>query len=178
MKQITNQQIKEVYKLFEESFIPAELRPYDLFCPLFEKGEFKIYVRENQIIEGAMIVWEWNDFIYLENFAVNKNLRGKGIGGTLLEELKQLYPYHSIVLEVEAGKDEVSQKRIQFYQRHQWILNSYGYIQPQLRENVDDVYLYLMSYPHALNEKEFKQIKNDLFKQVYKRGLLNETTKR
>lgn len=171
MKQITNQQFKQVYQLFEKSFIPAELRPYELLYSLFLKGELKIYIQEQKTdIVGAMIVWELNDYIYLENFAVCENLRGQGIGGTLLEELKKIYPHHSIVLEVEEAKDEISQRRIQFYQRHQWIFNPYGYIQPQLRKNVENVYLYLMTYPHAINQQQFIQIKEELFHKVYNRG--------
>lgn len=171
MKLITRQQLDLVYQLFEKSFIPAELRPYEFFCSLFDNHELKIYSQEQDgHIEGALIIWEFDSFVYVENFAVDENLRGRGIGGNLLEELKLLYPQYPIILEVDEPKDEISRRRIGFYQRHQWMWNPYSYIQPQLRENVDDVRLFLMSYPYAIDEKQFHQIKDNLLTRVYKRG--------
>lgn len=168
MKQITNQQLREVYQFFEQSFILAELRPYEWLYSLFQEGKLKIYIQEQENdMVGAMIVWKLENFIYLENFAVQKDLRGQGIGGLMLEELKKMYPHDTIVLEVEEGKDEISQRRIQFYQRHQWIFNPYHFIQPQLREKAEDIHLYVMTYPHAIDEQQFMKIKKDLFNKVY-----------
>lgn len=169
MKLLTNEQFDQAYNLFEKAFIPAELRPYELMKTLFLNKEFLIYgLFKNDEIIAAIIVWEFDDFIYLENFAVSNQLRGQGIGGYILEEMKKIYLNRLIVLEVEQPFDEMSQRRIAFYKRHQWILNPFHYIQPLLRENSEDVHLMLMSTPHCIDEDDFQHIKNVLFQKVYK----------
>ncbi len=169
MELLTLKQFDEVYQLFEEAFIPAELRPYDRMKDLFSKNEFKIYILKEKVkIIGAMIAWEFDDYIYLENFAVDSSLRGNGIGGTILEYMKKVYHNKTIVLEVEEPVDDLTLRRIEFYKRHQWVLNDYHFIQPLLRENVDDVHLMLMSYPCVLNHQQCDKIKDELTRKVYK----------
>jgi len=160
----------EVYALFQKAFVKEELRPYDKMKKLFENQELKIYglKQDNKIVVG-LLVWEFNDFIFLENFAVDEILRGQGIGGQFLDEFKELYPNQLFVLEVEKPFDEMSQRRIGFYQRHQMILNPFSYIQPTLDVEPTHITLQLMSYPNSLNEKQFQTMKKDIFLRVYKK---------
>lgn len=170
MKKLNLQQFNQVYQLFEKAFIPAELRPYEQMKTLYNHNEFQIYTRiDNEQLIAAMIVWEFDEFVYFENFAVDQKFRGQGIGSQFLKELQRFYADKLLILEVEKPFDEISEKRIQFYQRHQWKLNPYEYIQPLLRENEEDVHLQLMSYPNQINNQQFQNIKNTLFKYVYKR---------
>lgn len=178
MKLAEQSQLKQIYQLFEESFIPSELRLFDSFLQLFYNHEFKIYIEEKDLqIIAALIVWEFNDYIFLENFAVNKKIRGQGIGGVFLETLKDIYPNHFMVLEVEENKNELTNRRIQFYQRHQWCLNSFHYKQPSFRKNIDGEELYMMSYPHLLSHEQFLNIKSDLFHRVYQCHYQKESEK-
>lgn len=92
MKKISIEQFDEVYHLFQQSFIPAELRPYQQMKELFEKDMFTIYAQyEKDALLGAMIVWELKSCIYLENFAVDSQMRGKGLGSQFLKEICCLY---------------------------------------------------------------------------------------
>lgn len=162
-------EIDDVYQLFENSFVPAELRPYQWFVDLYNSNKFKIYIeKQEQTILGAIIVWEFNDFAYLENFAVNQEIRGQGLGGKILEEIKNIYADVTIVLEVEKVYDELSKRRIEFYQRHDFKLNPWIYIQPPLRQESSDVKLHLMSYLGNLDEERYRNIKETLFETVYK----------
>ena len=93
MKKLNIQEFDEVYALFEKAFIPAELRPYEKMLPLLEKGEFDVYgYYQNNKLTGALLIWEFDDFVYLENFAVDESVRGQGIGSILLDEMKTLFP--------------------------------------------------------------------------------------
>lgn len=172
MEKIDKNDFDEVYALFEKAFPLAELRPYDLMKELFQNDEFLIYSykKENQIV-GALIVWEFNDFVYLENFAIDESLRGQGIGSYFLDEAKKLYSKKLIVLEVEEPIDTITKRRVAFYERNQYILNPYHFIQPALRENVSKVELMLMSYPNAIDVYTFDQIKKQIFRVVYHQGI-------
>lgn len=168
MKLANQQQLKQIYQLFENSFIPSELRPYDAFSHMFYNHDFQIYIEEqdSQVI-AALIVWEFQDYIFLENFAVDQHLRGQGIGGVFLEKLKDFYPNYDMILEVEEDKNDLTHRRIQFYQRHQWLFNDFHYQQPSLRENMVGEELYIMSYPSLLSEEQFLKRKKELFHKVY-----------
>lgn len=167
MEKISLSQFDEVYKLFEESFVLCELRPYEQMKELFKQGMFCIYVKYMQdTLLGAMIVWPFSSFVYIENFAVNSKARGQGIGGMMIEEIKKEYDC-LFVLEVEKPFDELSKRRVSFYQKHDYIFNDFNYLQPPLRQEHQDVDLYVMSYPQRICDKQFHQIKQQIFQTVY-----------
>lgn len=173
MEEITTLDFDNVYSLFEESFPQAELRAYQLVKDLYEKDVIKIYKLEKDILlQGAMIVWELSShYIYIENFAINKTLRGSGLGSVMLDDIKKKYLGYQFILEVEVPYDEMSERRISFYQRNQFIINQYQFIQPSLRsvnENTN-IHLLFMTYPTSLeNEYDFDIIKKQIFQTVYK----------
>lgn len=168
MKKITIEQFDEVYALFEEAFIPEELRTKEKMKSFFEEGRFDIYVMEEKgKVLGALIIWEFEDFVYLENFAVDQKQRNHGIGSRLLQEMKSIFPTKTLILEVDEPSDNLSKRRIAFYQRNGYHLTSYDYIQPPLRKDGIPVHLYLMSYPYLISKKEFEAIKDNIFQTVY-----------
>lgn len=162
----------EVYALFQKAFIPAELRPYQKTKRLVKDKELMIYgLKQNNKIVVALLVWKLNGFVFLENFAVDESLRGQGIGGQFLDDFKQLFPNQTLILEVEKPYDEMSHRRIGFYQRHQMVLNPFSYEQPTLDVKPTNVILQLMTSPNAINEKQFQIIKKEIFKTVYKQKI-------
>ncbi len=165
---LNNNDFNQIYTLFEEAFIPSELRPYQLMKDYFYQNKFKIYgIKDNNQLLSAMIVWEFDDFIFIENFAVKKENRGKGLGSQMIESIQSFYQDKLIVLEVELDIDEITHKRIEFYINHKFILNQYFYIQPVLRDSYPTLKLQMMSYPYQLNDQLFNNIKSLLFKNVY-----------
>ncbi|MBS5113684.1 MAG: GNAT family N-acetyltransferase [Coprobacillus cateniformis] len=172
MEKITLKEFDEVYALFDKAFIPAELRPYEKMKLLFLEDEFVIYgMSQDEKIVGAIIVWEFNDFVYLENFAVDQSLRGQGLGSQILQAVKELYPHQLLVLEVEEPIDDLTKRRVAFYQRNQYVLNPYHFVQPPLRKNAPKVELMYMSYPDSINVYAFDQIKKQIFRIVYQQGI-------
>lgn len=168
MEKLKYENFDEAYALFENAFVPAELRCYNQMKELFLQNKFVIYEYRKDIqLIGAMIVWEFNECIYLENFAVASSMRNQGIGSFFMKQIKDMYPNHLIVLEVEEPVDSLSTRRVDFYQRHHFKLNPFHYIQPALRENADKVHLMLMSYPDCMHNEKYQHIKKILFKEVY-----------
>lgn len=168
MEKLTMTDFDEVYQLFQKAFIPEELRPYEKMKCLFQQQRIIIYgYKSEQKIISALLVWELENCIYWENFAVDESMRGQGLGGRALEEVKALYPNQLIILEVEKPFDDMSKRRIGFYQRHDFILNPFSYIQPTLDVNPTQVCLQLMSFPHSLEEVQYQKIKQELFEVVY-----------
>ena len=81
--------------------------------------------------------------------------------------MKEIYKYRIIVLEVEKPFDEMSTRRIGFYQRHDFHFNEYSYVQPSLDGLPSHVHLHVMTYPREIDHMTFEQIKAETFKVVY-----------
>lgn len=170
MKILVKEELNEAYQLFQKSFPISELRPYEKMIHLFDKGLFHVYGEYQQDkLVGALLIWEFDDFVYLENFAVDQTLRGQGIGSILLNEMKLLFPTKLHILEVETPQDELTKRRVGFYERNDYILNPFHYIQPTFRLADEGVELMLMSYPNPINVYTFDQIKKQIFRAVYQK---------
>lgn len=167
MYKLEESQFDEAYQIMEASFPRSELRPYPKMKELFINKKLFFYgIEAKGTLFAIIIVWEFETFIFLENFAVLKNQRGKGLGSKSLDGLKKLYD-KKIVLEVEKPFDSMSRKRISFYERNGFILSEFGYMQPPLNEEINDVPLILMSFPNSLHELEFEEMKKEIFKEVF-----------
>lgn len=168
MKKICLKQFDEVYQLFEQSFIQTELRPYRQMKDFFQRGLFTVYAKyEKDGLLGAMVVWKLNSCVYLENFAVNEKQRGRGLGSYFLQQLCHLYDGQLLVLEVEKPHDDLSKRRIDFYERKGFLLTSFGYVQPTFRSNDEAVSLNLMTYPKMIDYQKYQEIKKEIFEVVY-----------
>ena len=94
-------------------------------------------------------------------------MRGKGLGSKMLKEFIGSKKSDTIILEVELPEDEISTRRIKFYERNGFKLNTYEYFQMPLRKHSAPIPLYLMSYPKNLSSDEFRNYKSLIYKNVY-----------
>ncbi len=169
MFEINNSDFDKAYNVLESSFIPAELKPREVLRSQWNKGELSVMcIEENEEIAGVITLWVFSDFVFAENFAVDKRFRNKGIGAELLQEVIKKYQNKRIVLEVEPAENETQKRRIGFYERNGFTLSPFGYIQPPLRAGCEDVKLQIMHTGDTLKASEFEIMKKQIFKTVYK----------
>ena len=92
---------------------------------------------------GLLTTWHFEDFIYIEHFAIDPTLRSQGYGS---EALKAFIHEHGkpIVLEAEPPTDALSIRRIKFYERIGLTLYDFPYMQPAYTEDSNPVELRLM----------------------------------
>ena len=97
----------------------------------------------SQKLLGLLTTWEFDDFIYIEHFAIDPSLRSQGYGS---EALKAFIHEHGkpIVLEAEPPTDALSIRRIKFYERIGLTLYDFPYMQPAYTEDSHPVELRLM----------------------------------
>lgn len=167
MLQFTSQSdFSEIYRIMQASFSGDEYRPYDEQLALFEEPECRIYYMP----AGFLAVWEFESFIYIEHFAVDPALRNSGTGSAMLQELVKQYQ-KPICLEVELPEDELTRRRIGFYERNGFVFNEYPYIQPPISKGKSPVPLRIMTYGEAITRETFEAMKNVLYRSVYKYGV-------
>ena len=97
----------------------------------------------SQKLLGLLTTWHFEEFIYIEHFAIDPTLRSQGYGS---EALKAFIHEHGkpIVLEAEPPTDALSIRRIKFYERIGLTLYDFPYMQPAYTEDSHPVELRLM----------------------------------
>lgn len=163
LQRINETNFPEIYRIMQASFSDDEYRPYDEQLALFEEPEYRIYYMS----AGFLAVWEFESFIYIEHFAVDPALRNSGTGSAMLQELVKQYQ-KPICLEVELPEDELTRRRIGFYERNGFVFNEYPYIQPPISKGKSPVPLRIMTYGSAITQDTFEEMKRVLYQRVYK----------
>lgn len=158
-----------IYSLMEESFPSEEYRSYDEQKALLNNPAYTIYVlnNEHQDIMAFIAVWEFDDFAFIEHFAVNPNYRNGGIGARVLNEMVELLSI-TVCLEVEPPETEMAKRRIGFYKRNKFFLNDYPYMQPSISPGKAAIPLLIMTTGGTVDEATFEQMKDTLYAKVYK----------
>ena len=185
LQRINETNFPEIYRIMQASFSDDEYRPYDEQLALFEEPEYRIYYMPAIGMErvgnhstgnstmhaaGFLAVWEFESFTYIEHFAVDPALRNSGTGSAMLQELVRKYQ-KQICLEVELPEDELTRRRIGFYERNGFVFNEYPYIQPPISKGKSPVPLRVMTYGKGITRQAFEEMRKVLYRRVYKCGI-------
>lgn len=137
------------------------------------RKEFTAYlIQEDQQEIGFVTVWNFIakdpafPFAYIEHLAIDPSRRNSGYGSRILQWFKTEYK-RKLVLEVEPPHDELSRRRIDFYQRCGLELCSIKYFQPPYRKGGEAIPLFLMHWGWNGFEQYFEQVRNILHREVY-----------
>ena len=159
--------LSKIKKIYENSFPVDERRDFDKVIDLIKDVRFQlrgVFVDDDLV--GFISLWDFNEFLYVEHFAIDKELRGNGLGTHVLQNILDETPI-KIVLEVDLPSDNISFKRIKYYQKFGFTLCHQEYIQPPYGEGKDAVPMFIMSKPEIDDFTEFQQITKTLHSQVY-----------
>lgn len=168
LEKLSIKDFDKVYQLMEESFPADEYRPRNGQLALFENSAYTIYAlyHNTRDIKAFIAVWNFDTLAYIEHFAVNSTYRNGGLGSLILQQLQKLLQ-KPICLEVEPPETDMAKRRIGFYERNGFFFNDYPYMQPAMATDRKPIPLRIMTSQHAVNEEEFLQIKNLLYREVY-----------
>lgn len=144
---------KSVWTLYEESFPVAERRKMgDHLRACGDDRFFPLSAWEGGELIGLMFFWEWDSYRYLEYLAVNPALRGHGYGSQLLRHLRD--SAHTIILEIDPLSNELSVRRLQFYERSGYTLTPYRFVHLPYRLDANAQELLILSYPHMITKEQ------------------------
>ena len=114
---------------------------------------------------GFIALWEFSDYIYIEHIAIDPDKRSGGYGSKTLEKVKELFK-KKIILEAEEPVTEQQKKRIRFYDKAGFKVNTYEYEQPSYHGG-DGVPLMILSYPDFIRKEEFNRFVTETKNSVY-----------
>lgn len=160
--------LDQVEKTYNDSFPEAERRAFSLVRTLLrEDTRFRIYTLfRDEAYVGFITAWQFEGFVYAEHFAIDETARNGGIGG---KAMKGFLARHEdpIVLEVEMPTEEMSKRRVGFYERLGFVLDHHTYFQPPYRQGEDWLEMRLMTHGDIDMEESFENIKTVIHENVY-----------
>lgn len=143
------------FPIFEQR---TEVQQNIAFCK--ENYHLIAYIDENDFV-GFISYWDFESYVYIEHFAVNSDIRGKGYGSKILnlfiESVNKI-----VLLEIDPIVDEVSAARMRFYKRNGFYENIHNHVHPAYREAFDAHHLIVMSTERIISDEEYLRFKSDL----------------
>lgn len=156
-------------QLYLDAFPPTERRDTEQQRAITDNEKKFIFntLRFRNKAVGFLSYWNLDDFIYIEHFAIDTSMRGKSIGGKILQLLHESIN-KPVILEVEHPNTELAARRIHFYERCGYTLWKSDYLQPPYQKGFSPLPLYLMCHGNLHETTDFERIKDSLYKDVYK----------
>lgn len=155
-------------ELLTTAFPPEERRPPEEQRLITDR---KAHFSSNIILHderpiGLLTYWTFNDFCYIEHFAIHASSRNGGFGRKALAHfIKQ--EQLPIVLEVEPPTEEIARRRIAFYARQGFSLWRKPYLQPPYKKGGNYFPLHLMVHGYLNEEASYEHIKKTIYREVY-----------
>lgn len=122
---------------------------------------------EKQQLQGFLTVWDLDEVAFIEHFAVRSSCRNSGLGSRMLQELSEKLG-KQLCLEAELPETDMAKRRLSFYCRNGFFVNTYPYLQPALEEGKSPVPLYILTTESQLTEGDFKKLVDQVYAFVYK----------
>lgn len=170
MREMNAEDFTEVYRIMEASFPEDERRPEGEQRALLSEERYRIYIEKNENTDkicAFIATWEFDDFIFVEHFAVDETERNSGKGTAILKKLTTSTE-KQICLEVELPVEIAAKRRIAFYERNGFYLNDYPYVQPPISKGKQTVPLRIMTSRGPVSKVRFDYLKRTLYEKVYR----------
>ncbi|MEG1002576.1 MAG: GNAT family N-acetyltransferase [Clostridium sp.] len=167
LKNIDNSDWKKVFEIYKESFPKYELRNIEDHEEAMKDDKFFcVYVKDEDKLVGIIFYWEWEHFRYIEHFAVNSKLRGGRYGSRIIEKLCK--DDKTTILEIDPIVDEISERRLVFYERLGFVMNKFTHLHPPYKKDDKGHELKVLSYKRTINDKEFENFETFLENHIMK----------
>ncbi len=172
IKESADPLLDKVEVTYIKSFPQEERRAFSLVRDLIDSNPyFNVYVFiKGDDYVGFITIWQLDGFDYVEHFAIDPAARNGGIGGKALQSFLD-FSEKPIVLEVESPEDEMSRRRIGFYERLGFILDDNHYLQPPYREGDSWLKMFLMSCGEIDLTTSFEKVRDSIYSHVYQQNL-------
>ena len=155
LEQPDKEQLDLISSLYHEAFPPSERKPFSLIKRLMQKGIMDVLALHEDRFLGLAILFRHEHLVLLDYFAIMPEERSRGIGGEVLNLIRERYPDSRIILEIEDGDDEEMQRRKRFYLRN-------GFTGTGIRIGLFDVPMELLSDGGELSYLQYHRLMSQL----------------
>ena len=92
--------------------------------------------------------------------------RNGGLGDRMVKAFLERFG-KPFFIEVEPPEDELTRRRIGFYERNGFVLNDYDYVQPSLGEGKEPVPLRIMTWPRGMSSVELSEMERRIRQRLF-----------
>ena len=147
----------EFWKIYSSSFPLSERRNPDQQTSIFKNQDYQldVYLLDNHAI-GFIAHWKAKEFVFIEHFAIASEVRNKGFGNAILKEFIEgnIVP---VILEIEPPMDDLTRRRLKFYEYLGFIRNDHLHYQPPYHTSDQPLHLVILTYPNQIDEELYQQ---------------------
>ena len=151
---------QEAWSLYMRAFPEIERRSLEDHLRLM--GHNPLFEADGAWLDGkfAGLIFHWQvgRFRFVEFLAVEDKLRGLNIGSRIMQQM--IDRYKEVILEIEPPVDELTRRRLHFYERLGFQVNDYNYVHPSYAEPQTHFNLVVLSYLRPLTREEAHQFAN------------------
>lgn len=168
IKNIHDKWYKDFYEIYSKSFPVYEQRNAEQQIEAFNNKHYHLdCIIENDELLSFICFWNFEEYVYIEHFAVNDKYRGKNIGTcTLLKFIETVNK--TVILEIDPVRDNISAKRLKFYEKIGFLSNPYKHFHPAYNANYKPHELLVLSSASLLTSDLYDDFKDVLNKIVMK----------
>ncbi|HCX98617.1 MAG TPA: GNAT family N-acetyltransferase [Bacteroidales bacterium] len=153
--------------LYENSFPPEERREHSQLVVLLSNPSCHInHVYHNDVLAGLITFWHFNEFVYVEHFAILPHFRDKGVGKEVVRKFLSSI-IKPVLIEVEPPADYQGKRRVKFYSNLGFTLLDRVYVQPSYDGVKPQVELRLMCTLGNLSTSVLDKWIDELMQGVY-----------
>ena len=156
---------------YQTAFPPHERRPFEALVQLLPQPDMHLcaLVEAGQPV-GFITYWQWPDagVLFIEHFAIDPHWRGRQLGQQALTQVLSV-PAAYYLLEAERPVDDISKRRIHFYERQGFRVNAFPYAQPPYQPGNPAIPMKLLSRPVIHEQTLFNELSRLIEERVYRR---------
>ena len=156
-----------LWAIYNESFPRNERRSIDHQRAAFCSDRYRLdaFVEDDRVA-GLAGYWDFPDYVYIEHLAIDSGLRGGGYGSRIVRELLERVG-KTVILEIEPVEDEITARRLRFYEKLGFRANPYPHRQHKYHDDDPEGFgLTILSYPAEISERDYERFDRDLRKTV------------
>ena len=147
----------KAWSLYETSFPAIERRSLEEQKQIQNDSRYKVHAYlDDKTFVGIVFYWDFDKFRFIEHFAVDSGFRGKSYGSKILNSL--LNSDKEVVLEIELINDEISKKRLKFYEKFDFKVNDFKHYQVPFRQKQESLELLFLSHKRVLTNDEYEEL--------------------
>ena len=163
--------VEETVALLLRAFPPSERRTEQGQKRLFEDERYRVITaREGETFLGFIACWEFPQGTFVEHLATAEEVRGRGIGASLVRKVQENCRRPLFLESEPAGSTPFADRRLAFYRRLGFCEDARPYMQPPLQPGQPSIPLTVLTYPCLLQQQEYEDLKNVIWREVYKIG--------
>lgn len=152
----------ELWQTYESSFPITERRTLQAQALAFAHPRYRLEAwLSGTSFAGLTGSWLYDNYRFVEHLAVAPATRSKGLGKQLLQQWMNADP-RPVYLEIDLVTDDISRRRLHFYQRLGFVENTLDHAQPMFQGGDGQVPLRVLSWPGPITMAQYERFHQDL----------------